>query len=55
MIKQVGLRIDSKLAEWIKTESKKENRSFNNFIAHILLKEQSDRYGKEDQEKKDEN
>jgi len=55
MIKQVGLRIESKLADWIKTECKKENRSFNNFISTLLLTEQSKRFGKEKEEKKDEN
>jgi len=43
MIKQVGLRIEKDLSDWIVIEAKKENRSFNNFISTLLLSEQSKR------------
>ena len=38
MIKQVGLRIEKELADWVTKESKKENRSFNNFISTLIIR-----------------
>lgn len=49
MIKQVGLRIEKDLSDWIIIEAKKENRSFNNFITTILLAEQKNREEKQNE------
>lgn len=33
---QANIRLDKDLLDWLKAEAKKEDRSFNNYIAIIL-------------------
>lgn len=37
----LGLRMPSDIRDWVKSQSKKEHRSMNNFIIHILEKEKA--------------